>query len=460
MTRKSSMNSIEKRAIAGVGGIFALRMLGLFMIIPVFSVYGHNYTHATPFLIGLAVGIYGLGQAVFQIPMSLMADKLPRKPIILAGLLIFAVGSVISAVATDIYQVIIGRLLAGSGAVSAVLMALLADVTREQNRTKAMATMGLTIATTIMLAFAIGPLLVGNLGISGLFWLTAGFAVLAMGVLVVIPTPIRMVKHNLADKSVMRQLADVLRIGDINRLHLGIFALHLTMTAIFVILPSQLISAMDLSIRQQGMVYLALLFVGFGLAIPFIIIAEKRKKMRQVFLLGLAVIVLGLASLIITYQYGIGLIIGLLLYFFGFNVLEATIPSWISKKAPVANKATAMGINSSSQFFGAFLGGAVGGVLLTQSPDGAWAILAGTMLISLLLILPIKQPPYLTSNTISIPDGVDVNDWSKQVMALAGIDELVVIAKDKIAYVKINKSEITDKTRHQLSQLTNQPLDI
>lgn len=248
------MNSVEKRAILGVGGIFALRMIGLFMIVPVFSVYGDNYAHATPFLIGLAVGIYGLGQAIFQIPMSLAADKFPRKPIIMLGLILFAVGGIIAANATDIYQVIIGRALAGSGAVSAVLMALLADVTREEMRTKAMATMGLTIATSIMLAFAFGPLLVGSLGISGLFWLTAGFAVLAMLLLLMVPTPMRVLKHNLDNKSIREQLATVLKVGDLNRLHIGVFALHLTMTAIFVILPHQLTEVMGLSVRQQGLV--------------------------------------------------------------------------------------------------------------------------------------------------------------------------------------------------------------
>ncbi len=291
------MNSVEKRAILGVGGIFALRMVGLFMIVPVFSVYGDNYAYATPFLIGLAVGIYGLGQAIFQIPMSLAADKFPRKPIIMLGLILFAAGGIIAANATDIYQVIIGRALAGSGAVSAVLMALLADVTREEMRTKAMATMGLTIATSIMLAFAFGPLLVGSLGISGLFWLTAGFAILAMLLLFVVPTPMRVLKHNLDNKSIGEQLATVLKIGDLNRLHFGIFALHLTMTAIFVLLPHQLTEVMGLSVRQQGLVYLPLLFVGFAVAIPFIIIAEKKRKMRQVFLAAIALMTAALALL-------------------------------------------------------------------------------------------------------------------------------------------------------------------
>ena len=454
------MNSVEKRAILGVGGIFALRMIGLFMIVPVFSVYGDNYAHATPFLIGLAVGIYGLGQAIFQIPMSLAADKFPRKPIIFLGLVLFALGGIIAANATDIYEVIIGRALAGSGAVSAVLMALLADVTREEMRTKAMATMGLTIATSIMLAFAFGPLLVGSLGISGLFWLTAGFAVLAMLLLLFVPTPLRVLKHNLDNKSIGRQLSDVLKIADLNRLHIGIFALHLTMTAIFVILPHQLNEVMGLSVRQQGLVYLPLLFIGFAVALPFIIIAEKKRKMRQVFLGAIALMTAALALLAIGSQVGVGIILGLLLYFMGFNLLEATIPSWISKRAPVANKATAMGLNSSSQFFGAFVGGAMGGLLLTQPNLLAWGILAVIMGVSLLLIIPIADPPYLSSTTVTIPKDINIQDWSRQMLAVDGVDELVVMAKEQVAYLKLDKTQLTDLSRQELSHLAQSPLDI
>ncbi|GAF58073.1 LOW QUALITY PROTEIN: putative transport protein [Psychrobacter sp. JCM 18902] len=454
------MNSVEKRAILGVGGIFALRMIGLFMIVPVFSVYGDNYTHATPFLIGLAVGIYGLGQAIFQIPMSLAADKFPRKPIIFLGLILFAIGGIIAANATDIYEVIIGRALAGSGAVSAVLMALLADVTREEMRTKAMATMGLTIATSIMLAFAFGPLLVGSLGISGLFWLTSGFAVLAMLLLLFVPTPLRVLKHNLDNKSIGQQLATVLKIGDLNRLHIGIFALHLTMTAIFVILPHQLNEVMGLSVRQQGLVYLPLLFIGFAVAIPFIIIAEKKRKMRQVFLGAIALMTAALAILAIGSQVGVGIILGLLLYFMGFNLLEATIPSWISKRAPVANKATAMGLNSSSQFFGAFVGGAMGGLLLSQPNLLAWGILAAIMAAALLIIIPIAQPPYLSSTTVTFLKTINIQDWSRQMLAVDGVDELVVMAKEQVAYLKLDKTQLTDDSRMQLSSLAQSPLDI
>ncbi|WP_230655940.1 MFS transporter [Psychrobacter sp. I-STPA10] len=454
------MNAIEKRAVAGVGGIFALRMIGLFMIVPVFSVYGNQYDHATPFLIGLAVGIYGLGQAIFQIPMSLAADKFPRKPMIFLGLLLFAIGGTAAATADSIYQVIIGRALAGSGAVSAVLMALLADVTTEQSRTKAMATMGLTIATSIMLAFAFGPMFVDVLDMSGLFWLTVVFAIAAMLLLLVVPTPLRVLKHNLADKGIIQQLKDVLSVTDLNRLHFGVFALHLTMTAIFVLLPQQLSHVLGLNVRQQGYVYLPLLFIGFAIAIPFIIVAEKRQKMRQVFVAAVAAMVMALVSLALFHQWGAGLIVSLGLYFIGFNLLEATIPSWISKKAPVANKATAMGINSSSQFFGAFVGGALGGMLLTQSPFLAWGILAVIMAIALAFIFPIEHPPYLSSTTLSIPKGVDIHTWSQQLMAMDAIEDIVVMDKEGVAYLKLDKQQIDDITRQQLSQMTPTKLDI
>ncbi|MDO5768509.1 MAG: MFS transporter [Psychrobacter sp.] len=454
------MNGIEKRAIAGVGGIFALRMVGLFMIVPVFSVYGDRYTHATPLLIGLAVGIYGLGQAIFQIPMSLAADKYPRKLMILLGLILFAAGGILAATADSIYQVIIGRALAGSGAVSAVLMALLADVTREQSRTKAMAAMGLTIAASIMMAFAIGPMLVSSLGISGLFWLTAVFAVLAMVLLMFVPTPLRVLKHNINNKSIAQQMRDVLVIDDLNRLHIAIFSLHLTMTAIFVIVPHQLADVLNLSVSQQGYVYLPLLLIGFAIAIPFIIIAEKKQKMRQIFLAALALMAVSLGVLAFGSQLGAGLIIGLGLYFVGFNLLEATIPSWISKRAPVANKATAMGLNSSSQFFGAFIGGGIGGWLLTQSSLLSWAILAVVMIISLVLIFPIHQPPYLSSTTLSIPKNTDIVSWSQRIMDIDGVDDIVVMASEQIAYLKLDKHKLTDAARQQLSQMTETQLDI
>lgn len=182
--------------------------------------------------------------------------------------------------------------------------------------------------------------------------------------------------------------------------------------------------------------------------------------MRQVFMMSLAMLIVGLFLLAIMGQWSVGLIIGLMIYYIGFNSLEATIPSWISKKAPVANKATAMGINSSAQFFGAFVGGALGGVLLTQSIGISWAILGGLMGMALLLIVPIKQPPYLTSLTVTLPTDVDYQQWSKQLLEITAIDEVVMMEKEKIAYLKLDKQLLNDNSRQQLSHLTNQTISI
>lgn len=454
-----NLNSAEQKAIIGLGGIFALRMLGLFMIVPVFSVYGTQYAHATPFLIGLAIGIYGLGQALFQIPMSLLADKLPRKPIIIMGLLVFALGGLICATASDIYWVIAGRFVAGSGAVSAVVMALLADVTREQHRTKAMASMGLTIAMSVMLAFGIGPFLTQFVGIAGLFWLTVVSAILAIGLLWLVPNSTRVLKHNLDNQSPSQQIISVLKIHDINRLHLAIFVLHLSMTAMFTLLPQQFAQVLGLSVSQQGFVYLPLLLLGFIIAVPLIIIAEKRKKMRSVFLASLVALIVGLVILAIGASTLVGLVFGLAVYYIGFNSLEATIPSWISKRTPVAHKATAMGINSTAQFFGAFVGGALGGILLTHGIALAWMILAIITVLGLFLIVPISSPPYLTSLTVALPSSVsDFTTWSKQLLTVSGVEELVMMPNEGIAYLKLDKQKLDERSRQQMSQLLNQSL--
>lgn len=470
------MNSAEKKAIVGLGGIFALRMLGLFMIVPVFAVYGLQYQHATPLLVGLAIGVYGLGQAIWQIPFSLLADKYPRKPMIVIGLLVFAIGGVICALATDIYTVIVGRLLAGSGAVSAVVMALLADITREEHRTKAMAAMGLTIALSVMVAFGLGPVLTHWIGLKGLFWLTALAAILAMGLLLLVPSPTRVLRQLLSTDtnapngtlaSFRTQLRDVLAIGDINRLHVAIFALHLTMTAMFTLLPAQFASVLRLSVGGQGLVYLPLLLLGFVIAVPLIVIAEKRRQMRAVFLASLAALVVGLALLAAFGQTSVGLIGGLAVYYIGFNSLEATIPSWISKRAPVANKATAMGVNSTAQFFGAFVGGALGGVLLTHAAWVGWVCLGLLAAMALAIIYPIAPPPYLTSLTIALPpDLLSLGEtgarqlWAQNLLAISGIDEIVVMADEGIAYLKLDKNQLNETSRQQLSHLIGQPLAI
>ena len=445
-----------------LGSIFALRMLGLFMIVPVFAIYGRDYIGATPALIGLAIGIYGLSQAILQIPMSLLADRTARKPLIAIGLLIFALGGAISAMSTSIWGVILGRAIAGAGAISAVAMALLADVTREQHRNKAMAAMGMTIGLSFIVAFSLGPYLTKIFGLSGLFWLTSVAGVLAIGLLVIVPTPLRLLKQNPLGFSI--QLKSVLALPDLNRMHVSIFALHLLMTAAFVMLPQQLERYAHIPVAHQGWYYLPLLLIGAMMTIPAIIVAEIKQQMRLIFIGAVGLIVISLVVLMVE-QNRIGMVLGIGLFFISFNLLEALVPSWLAKRAPVAARATAMGINASSQFLGAFSGGVLGGLLLTYTQAHvSWGILAGLSLVWLLVVIRLGSPPYLSSLSIRLPDqslaGIkhDINGWADCLLAVDGVEDIVILPDEQVAYLKVDKRKLNDISRQQLCDLTKQEL--
>ncbi|MFZ3192558.1 MAG: MFS transporter [Moraxellaceae bacterium] len=464
------MNGSERRATAALGSIFALRMLGLFMIVPVFAVYGQQYHGATPALLGLAIGIYGLTQALLQIPMSLLADRFARKPLIVLGLLVFALGGAIAACADHIAWVILGRAVAGCGAVSAIVMALLADVTREEQRGKAMAAMGMTIALSFIVAFSLGPLLTSQIGLSGLFWLTSVAAILAIGLLWLVPTPQRLIKQ--IPVSYRQQLHTVLNIPDLNRLHFSIFVLHLLMTAVFVLLPMQLIQQLNLPINQHGWLYLPLLLLGFVLAIPAIIVAESKQQMQRIFMFGVLLIGLSMTLLMALDGHAWGLVLGLALFFIAFNLIEALLPSWLAKRAPVASRATAMGLNASSQFLGAFAGGVLGGQLLTfVSIQTAWAVLTGLCVIWWLSARRLSSPPYLSSLAVRLPSalsqpqpvlqtlsGSQEQLWMSRLLAVQGVEDVVILLEQKIAYLKIDKRQLGEAGRHELSQILEYPV--
>lgn len=454
------MNALETKATLSLGGIFALRMLGLFMIIPVFSIYGDQYAGATPVLIGLAVGIYGLSQAILQIPVSMLGDRFARKPIILVGLLLFALGGALAATAESIWQVIIGRALAGSGAISAVVMALLADVTREQSRSKAMAVMGFLIALSILLALTLGPILSDVLGMSGLFWLTSLAGILGIFLLLITPTPSRMVTYNLAKKPPLQQLKQVFQLANVKQLYLAVFSLHLLITMLFVLVPIQLTKVLGLTVAQHSLVYLPLLILSFIVSVPFIMLAEKKRQMRKVVILAIVFLLSAYIVLAIMGHFVIGLWLGLGVFFIGFNLLEATIPSWLAKQAPVTDKSTVMGFSASSQFLGAFAGGTLGGYLLQLPILHAWVVCVVLMCVVLLVVLSLSEPPYLTSLTTSIPDNMaEQKNWVKTLNDIVGVEDVVILAKEKIAYLKIDKQKFNQHTRQQLSHIINQPLD-
>ncbi|KJV44830.1 MFS transporter [Acinetobacter indicus] len=453
------MNALERRSTFALSSIFALRMLGLFMIIPVFSVAGQSYQYATPTLIGLAVGVYGLTQAILQIPFSLIADRYSRKPLVVLGLLLFALGGAIAAMSETIYGVIIGRAIAGGGAVSAVVMALLADVTREEQRTKAMAMMGMSIGLSFVIAFSAGPWLTGLVGISGLFWVTTIMGLAAIAMLLLVPKVTR--HHRNFQQGYLPQLKQVLKMGDLNRLHLSVFTLHLLLTAMFIYAPPQLIEYAGLPLSSHGWVYLPLLVLSLFFAFPSIILAEKYRKMRGIFLTAIGGIILGLIVMIFGFESKYILLIGLGLFFIAFNVMEALLPSWLSKAAPIQSKATAMGVNASSQFLGAFFGGMIGGqLLLLNNTAMGWSILTAVAIIWLLMSFGLAQPRYLSSMVFRLPDAKQTDEWTSQLLAIHGIEEVVVMSEQQVAYIKVDKQQIDDAARQQLTHLLGKEVAI
>ena len=453
------MNALERRSTFALSSIFALRMLGLFMIVPVFSVAGQSYQYATPALIGLAVGVYGLTQALLQIPFSLIADRFSRKPLIIIGLLLFALGGAIAAMSETIYGVIIGRAIAGGGAVSAVVMALLADVTREENRMKAMATMGMSIGVSFVIAFSLGPWLTGVMGISGLFWVTTLMGLLAIGMVFMVPKTTR--HHKNFQQGYLTQLKQVLKMKDLNRLHVSVFTLHLLLTAMFIYVPSQLINFADIPLSSHGLVYLPLLVISLFFAFPSIILAEKYRKMRGIFLTAIAGIIAGLLVMIFGFESKYVLLLGLGLFFIAFNVREALLPSWLSKAAPIQSKATAMGVNASGQFLGAFCGGILGGQLLVLNNTSlGWSILTVIAIVWLLISFGLSQPRYLSSVIFSLPDNKQTDEWTSQLLAIRGIEEVVVMPEQQVAYIKVDKLLIDDAARHDLTLLLGKEVAI
>ncbi|MCE9666140.1 MFS transporter [Halomonas sp. M5N1S17] len=435
----------ERRAITGLASLYATRMLGLFMVLPVLALYADELAGATPLLIGLALGVYGLTQAILQIPFGLLSDRIGRKPVIAGGLLLFLLGSVVAAGADTIGGVILGRCLQGSGAVAAAIMALLADQTREQVRTAAMATIGLSIGVAFAVAMVLGPWLAASFGLSSVFWFTAMLA--AVGILVLwklVPPAPRRMRHR--DVGIDRQqLKAILTRADLWRLDLSIFALHLVLMAIFVAVPFRLLEA-GIGVERHGLTYLGIMLLAFLCMVPLVVLAEKRQRMKGMCLLAIGAIAVSLAGLA-----GIGtgawaLFAWLLLFFTAFNLLEATLPSMLSKLAPAGAKGTAMGVYSTSQFLGAFLGGLLGGFLAQQW--GLPAVFVGSALLAgiwWLLMLGMPAPPHLTSEVIEL-DEDQQDDALDTLMAsfaeVAGVEDVLVVPEERLAYLKVDRRRL------------------
>ncbi|MDO8304767.1 MFS transporter [Herminiimonas sp.] len=379
------MTRTEIRASTSLASIFALRMLGLFLILPVFSVHakslpgGNNAT-----LVGLAMGIYGLTQSFGQIPFGIASDKYGRKRVIIIGLVLFALGSFIAAAADDIVWVIIGRAVQGAGAISAAVTAFIADSTREEHRTKAMAMVGGSIGLTFAGSLVAAPLLYQAIGMGGIFALTGSLSVLAILVVIyLVPVAPPLPPGRVT-------IREVLANGELMRLNYGVFALHLTQMAMFVVVPSALIQSGHLPLAEHWKIYLPVVLLSFVLMLPPIFIAEKHGKSKQVFIAAIVLLLfvqIGMGVLFAQAQASwIWLLALLLAFFIAFNILEASQPSLVSRIAPPAGKGVALGVYNTLQALGLFCGGVLGG-WLTQHFGGASVFILGAGLTVVWLII-------------------------------------------------------------------------
>ncbi|WGS87733.1 MFS transporter [Methylomonas sp. UP202] len=447
----SPMTAMEKRATVSLASIYALRMLGLFMLLPVLSLFTEQMPGSTPKLVGLTMGIYGLSQAILQIPFGLLSDRFSRKTIIVVGLLLFVAGSVVAALATDIYGVLIGRALQGCGAVSAAVMALLADLTQEVHRTKAMATIGASIGISFGVAITAGPIIADHWGIAGIFWMIALLAALAiLVVLFVVPNPEKITTHRDAEY-IPSELSSVITNPDLLRLNYGIFALHLILMASFVVVPLLMRDA-GLEGGKHWLVYLPVLVTSMAGIIPFVIIAEKKRKMKGVFLAAISTLLVANLGFVLLHGELIGLIACLWIFFCGFNLLEATLPSLISKTAPGDLKGTAMGIYSSAQFIGAFLGGAAGGWLYGEFGPASVFLFSAGIAASWIVIAWFMSPPRYWANLLLPLKNVSPEqggEFSKQLLDIVGVEEVRLHFEEQAAYLKVDSQRLNKDDLNQ-----------
>ncbi|MBA4142326.1 MAG: MFS transporter [Nitrosospira sp.] len=435
------LSPIELRATAGLAGIYGLRMFGMFIILPVFAFYAEHLPGGTNYtLVGIALGAYGLTQAILQIPFGWLSDRIGRKPVIYMGLVLFAIGSFVAASATDIYWVIFGRIIQGAGAISAAVMALAADLTREEHRTKAMAAIGMTIGFTFALSLVVAPALNRLIGVPGIFVMTGALALLAMIVVwKIIPDPSVSRFHSDTEASAGR-FRNVLRDPELLRLDFGVFTLHAVLMALWLVVPLSLRTA-GLAADHHWQIYLPVLFFSIALIIPAIIYGEKKAKLKQVFSLSVAVLLVSQGLLAYTSDSLWGTAAALLVFFAAFNLLEATLPSLISKIAPVGAKGTAIGVYSSVQFLGAFTGATAGGYLYEHFGGSALFAFCGILLaLWLVLAATMKAPAAVRTRMYHVQemDTGEANGLSRQLAALPGVHEALVLASEGVAYLKVD----------------------
>ncbi len=430
------MSPEERRASVTLAGIFALRMLGLFLILPVFSVFAKTLPGGDNLMwAGIALGAFGMVQAIFQVPFGIASDRFGRKPVIVFGLVMFAAGCAMAAWAPNIGWMIAARALQGAGAISAAVSALAADLTREQHRTKAMAMIGSTIGLVFAASLVLSPALYRWIGMHGMFLLTGTLSLLA------IPLLLRAVpaSERLAVAMPRVPLASVLGDAQLARLHFGVFVVHVVQMGMFLLVPRMLVEAEHLPLAEHWKIYLPVVLASFLVMVPAIIYAERQRQLRRVLLCAIALLGATQLGLLLAGNAFWPIVTLLFLFFSAFNIIEASLPSLVSRIAPPQARGAALGVYNTSQSMGAALGGAAGGAIAAHF--GPPAVFCFTTLLALVWWLwagGMKNPPLLAEREIAIDPHIEIASFRRELLALPGVREAVVMPERRMAYLKVN----------------------
>lgn len=442
------MNRQELSTASSIGLLYLVRMLGLFMVLPVLPLVAPDIPGATPLLVGLAIGIYGLSQGLLQIPFGLLSDIVGRKPVILGGLLLFIVGSFVAGMADSILGVIIGRFLQGCGAIASSLLALMSDLTRVDQRGKSMAIIGIAIGGSFGLALVIGPFIGDAWGIEGVFILSGGLGLLGLVVLqFLIPTP--QVKTRNLDASVQGpQFGAVLADLSLWRLNFSVFCLHFLLVSSFSVFPSMFQQTGQIETNEHAWYYLVLLVASFLMMLPFMRLFDRMADGKPIMLVmvafsGAAFMILGAWS---TY---VMVLVGVTLFFMAFNLLEVVLPAQLSKISTAGSRGTAMGVYTTSQFLGIFAGGLVSGLILTVAdPSAVMYANTGISIVWLLVMYTFPTLGRVGSRTIELKnlDGQPDTAAIDALLSVDGVIDAVVIESEQVAYLKVDEQQL-DETR-------------
>ncbi|MHB1543393.1 MAG: MFS transporter [Gammaproteobacteria bacterium] len=439
-------------SVLRLGAVLSLRMLGLFMIYPIFAALSSHYAGATAFTVGLALGSYGLTQGLLQLPFGWLSDRFGRKRIIIVGLILFAAGSAVAALATTITGLIIGRLFQGFGAIGSATLAMIADVTREEHRVQAMALAGALIGSSFAVAIVLGPLLASAVGLTGIFWLTGVSALLAIPLVMSVRVP-GWSHPPTRPRRVAQALRIVLAQPDLVRLDVGIAIQQAVLTSLFLVLPAMSSHLLGITPGMSWKLYLPILAGAFLISLPFVILAEARGWFRMNLLGAILGLGFGIAWLLLDRSSGTDLVVALALYFSAFTLLEALLPSWISRISPVGFSGTALGVYSSGQFLGIFLGGAVGGLVLAHWSE------VGVLAFDLLLVglwfviaFPIRKVKRTRTIVVPAPDRGD--GWGSVLNTVPGVIEWRYVNEEELLYLRLDPDIFSKESleRLQLNQ--------